>query len=253
MVPRRLALFSGIENPLAAFGTVTGMVFPVLMFPSAILFSLAELLIPELARCAAVNSRQRIQYLIHRNLRITLLYGLVCSGLLFLLSENLCQWLYPGMGVSQYLLIFSLLIPMLYCDLIVDAMTKGLGQQRYCVRYNIISNSLDVIGLYFLLPVLGISGYYLSFLATHLLNFLLSLRRLAKIGPYRPNLAFTFMAMLAAGLSLFGASVFTGPIRRTGAFLGLFLSISYFFGVLDRTDLLWLKGLLKPQKSLPLS
>jgi hypothetical protein len=61
------------------------------------------------------------------------------------------------------------------------------------------------------------------------------------------------MAMLAAGLSLFGASVFTGPIRRTGAFLGLFLSISYFFGVLDRTDLLWLKGLLKPQKSLPLS
>ena len=42
-----------MASPLAAFGTVTGMVFPVLMFPACILFGLAELLIPELARCAA--------------------------------------------------------------------------------------------------------------------------------------------------------------------------------------------------------
>ena len=62
MVPKRLALYPGTENPLAAFGTVCGMVFPVLMFPAAILFGLAELLIPELARCAAAGSRQRIQY-----------------------------------------------------------------------------------------------------------------------------------------------------------------------------------------------
>ena len=60
MVPRRLALFSGTDNPLALFGTVCGMVFPVLMFPACILFGLAELLIPELARCAASGSKKRI-------------------------------------------------------------------------------------------------------------------------------------------------------------------------------------------------
>ena len=39
MVPKRLALYAGIVSPLAAFGTVCGMVFPILTFPMAILLS----------------------------------------------------------------------------------------------------------------------------------------------------------------------------------------------------------------------
>ena len=74
MVPKRLALYPGAASPLAAFGTVCGMVFPVLMFPAAILFSLAELLIPEMARCYAAGSHLRIRYLARKSLRIALLY-----------------------------------------------------------------------------------------------------------------------------------------------------------------------------------
>ena len=83
MVPKRLTLNSLIDSPLAAFGVVSGMVFPVLMFPACILFGLAELLIPELARCAAAGSRQRISYLVRRSLRTAMLYGIVFSGLEF--------------------------------------------------------------------------------------------------------------------------------------------------------------------------
>ena len=39
MVPKRMALFPGISSPLASFGIITGMVFPVLMFPAAILLA----------------------------------------------------------------------------------------------------------------------------------------------------------------------------------------------------------------------
>ena len=90
MVPKRLALFAGTDNPLATFGTVTGMVFPVLMFPAAILFGLAELLIPELARCAAAGSQKRICYLTRRSLRVALIYGCLFCGLLLLLADPLC-------------------------------------------------------------------------------------------------------------------------------------------------------------------
>ena len=38
MVPKRLALNTAVTSPLAAFGLVSGMVFPVIMFPAAILF-----------------------------------------------------------------------------------------------------------------------------------------------------------------------------------------------------------------------
>ena len=75
MVPKRLALFTGALSPLAAFGVVCGMVFPVMMFPAAIIFGLAELLIPELARCHAAGSEIRIRYLAKRSLKTVWLYG----------------------------------------------------------------------------------------------------------------------------------------------------------------------------------
>ena len=70
MVPKRLALYPGTLSPLAAFGTVCGMVFPVLMFPIAILFGLTEILVPELAQCHASESHVRIRYLVRRSLHL---------------------------------------------------------------------------------------------------------------------------------------------------------------------------------------
>ncbi len=246
MVPRRLALFAGLSDPLAAFGRITGMVFPVMMFPSAILSSLAEVLIPELARCNAVGSRNRIRYLIRRNLRVTLLYGLLCGGILWLLAEPLTDALYPGESIAPLLRRFSILVPMLYCDLIVDAMTKGLGEQRACVRYNILSNSLDVTLLFLLLPRYGLDGYFFSFTVTHVLNFALSLRRLFKIGQVRAGWYFALLTPAAALFSAFGAAHFDGPLRRIAAFLGLFLGLCFYTGILGKGDVRWLKGLVRP-------
>ncbi len=251
MVPKRLALYPHLRDPLAAFGIVAGMVFPVMMFPAAILFSLVEILIPELARCSASDSRNRVQYLMHRNLRVTLIYGLICSGVLFLLAVPLCQWLFPKVDSARYLRMFSLLVPMLYCDIIIDGFTKGLGAQRYCVKYNIISNGLDVILLFFLLPRYGMIGYFISFLVTHALNFALSFRRMLLIGQIKVNLYYPCFALSSFLISIWGSSFFTGTIRRLSAFLGLFFCLCYLFGVITSADLQWLKKLLKPKESLP--
>lgn len=244
MVPKRLALYSGEENPLAAFGMVSGMVFPILMFPAAILYALADLLIPELARCAAVQSTRRIQYLVRRCLRVAMLYGCLCGGLLFLLSEKLCLSLYESAEAGQYLRRFALFAPMLYCDAITDAMTKGLGQQKACVRYNILTSSMDVALLYILLPTFGMDGYWFSFFITHLLNFILSLRRLLKIAG--DCIAFHVPAFTAAGTlaAVFGAGQLSSLPLRIFSFLGLFFSLLTLFGIVSREDLSWLKGLI---------
>lgn len=248
MVPRRLAMFEGIADPLASFGILTGMVFPVMMFPAAILFSLAELLIPELARCAAAGSGQRIRYLVRRNLRVALFYGLCCGSILFLVAEPLCQALYPGIEVAKFLKWFACLVPMLYCDALTDGMTKGLGQQTYCVRYNILTNALDVGLLFFLLPKAGLTGYFISFLLTHLINFLLSLRRLVLVSKIKVNFYIPALTASASLIALWGACSFTGWVRQVAAYLGLFFSISYFFGVLSPADIHWIKNLLFPEK-----
>lgn len=245
MVPKRLALNTAVENPLAAFGLVSGMVFPVLMFPSAILFGMTELLIPELARCNAAGSKKRIDYLVHRGLRVALVYGVVFCGLLYLTSEELCLRLYNSMDAAVYLRWYSLLVPMLYCDIITDAMTKGLGQQKICVRYNILTSFLDVLFLYFLLPKYGMAGYFLSFFITHLLNFILSLRRLLVITGQ--SIPFYIPAFSAAAtiFAICAASFLKDVTLRSGAYLLILGCLLFLLRILGWEDIDWVKGLIR--------
>ncbi len=243
MVPQRLAENPGIDQPLAAFGLISGMVFPVLMFPACILFGLAELLIPELARCAAAGSKGRISYLVRRSLKVAMLYGLAFGGLEFLLAEELCMGLYQNSEAGRSLRLYALLIPMLYCDAITDAMTKGLGQQKACVRYNILTSAMDVAFLYILLPKYGMNGYFLSFFVTHLVNFILSLRRLLKITGERIPFYVPAFSAGAALAALWGASRLSMALLRGGAYLLLLAGLLWLFQVLGKEDLQWLRGL----------
>ena len=243
MVPKRLALNTFVNNPLAAFGTVSGMVFPVLMFPACILFGLAELLIPELARCASAGSRQRISYLVQRSLKVTLLYGILFCGLLYLLADILCMTLYGSEEAGYYLRLYSLLIPMLYCDAITDAMIKGLGQQKKSVQYNIFTSVLDLAFLYLLLPHYGMMGYFFSFLVTHLINFLLSLCRLLKITGERIPLSLPFFALLSVIVSIEILQFLSAPAAQTLLYPVILGCLLYLLGVISREDFRWIKTL----------
>ena len=248
MVPKRLSLNSRIADPLAAFGMLSGMVFPVLMFPACILFGLAELLIPELARCAAAGSRGRIRYLVRRSLKIAMLYGTLLGGMMFLLADPLCLALYGNPEAGHLLKQYSLLVPMLYCDAITDAMTKGLGQQTACVRYNILTSAMDVVFLYLLLPGYGMAGYYASFLATHLLNFLLSLRRLLKISGVHLPFHIPVLTISAALASLWAAAKLTVPYLQCCAYAVLLGCSLYLFRILRKEDAAWVLGLVRPSR-----
>ncbi len=245
MVPKRLALYPALLSPLAAFGTIYGMVFPLLMFPVAILYGLTELLVPELARCKASGSTKRISYLVQKSLRVTLFYGLICSGLLYLCADDLCRILFQSELAARYLKAFAPLAVMLYCDTVTDAMIKGLGQQKASVRYNILTNSLDVFLLYLLLPVYGIGGYCVSFVITHMLNFCLSIRRLLKISGKISNIITPLLALPSGAFAVWIASLLSVTGAKAAAFLIILFCLLILLQVIRREDFIWLKGLIK--------
>jgi len=243
MVPKRLALYGGTVSPLASFGMVCGMVFPILTFPMAILFGLTELLIPELARCRAAGSIERINYLVQKSLRIALLYGCICGGILFLCADDLCVKLYNNEEAGIYLRWFSLLAIMLYCDGVTDAMIKGLGEQKASVRYNILTNSMDVAFLYILLPKYGILGYFISFLVTHIINFYLSLRRLLRITSQKIPYHVPLLTLSAVALALCLCCFVTGAVIRSVFYVVILLCLLFLLGIIRKDDLRWIKGL----------
>jgi len=245
LVPKRLALYPGVLSPLAAFGIVCGMVFPVLMFPTAILFGLTELLIPELARCRVAGSTKRISHLVKKSLRVALLYGTLCGGILFLCADDLCVSLYANEEAGTYLRMFSPLAVMLYSDLITDAMIKGLGQQKASVRYNILTNAMDVALLYVLLPRYGILGYFLSFVITHVINFILSIRRLLFITKESISLRVPLLTLCAAALAVWASNHLSAAVSRSCSYVIILTCLLLLFGVLSKEDARWVKGLLR--------
>ena len=138
---------------------------------------------------------------------------------------------------------YALLVPMLYCDLVADAMTKGLGQQKICVRYNIYTSILDVLFLYILLPRYGMRGYFASFLVTHLINFILSLQRLLKITIRHIPAHKPIGATTAILFSVWAASFVSNIPLRCCTYMLLLGALLILLGILQKSDIRWIKGL----------
>ena len=188
LIPYGLARCGGSRlKAMADYGTIQGMVFPILLFPSTVLYAVADLLVPELARCRAQRNSIRIRHLAQTCLHMGILFSAMVAGILYVNAEPLGYLLYKSTDAGRYLQWFAPLIPMLYLDCIVDGMHKGLGQQVYCVRVNTLTNLLDVIFLFLTLPRYGIAGYYFTYFFTHLVNFSLSLLRLLKLTDAAPS------------------------------------------------------------------
>lgn len=182
LIPWGLGRFGGSHTQaMADYGVIHGMVFPVLMFPCTVLYAVADVLVPELARCRAEENQRRIRHVAGRCLRQGFLYAAAVAAVLWLLAMPLGQLLYRSDDAGRYLRLFAPAVVMLYLDCLVDGMHKGLGQQVYTVRVNTLTSILDVALLYLLLPRWGIAGYYVSFWVSHGVNFYLSIRRLGEL------------------------------------------------------------------------
>ena len=215
-----------------------------MMFPACILFGLSELLIPELARCSCSGGETRIHYLLHKSLRVAMLYGAAFAGILYLSADSLCLALYKSEEAGALLRQYAPLVPMLYCDAITDAITKGLGQQTQAVRFNIFTNTLDVVLLFFLLPKLGMNGYFLSFFLTHAVNFFLSIRHLLRFTKQKIAL---FLPLTTAACAI-GSIWISGHIQGvlgSFAYLLLFGSSLYLAGVIRGEDFRWVRRLVR--------
>lgn len=247
LIPYGLAKCANRETGMAAYGTVVGMAFPVVLFPAALLWSVADLLVPALSRCTATGNRARILRLTDRCIRLGSVFAAAAAGALWLSADWLGDLLYHSSAAGCYIKIFAPMVLFLYLDAVVDGMHKGLGQQVACVRYNTLTNVLDVIGLYTLLPRFGVAGYVLTYAVSHLVNFFLSIRRLLLVTGYMPSVR-RLAALLALLLVCGCACAFLPAFLRGTVFLLLFLPLCCCTGLIRRQDRRWLTAAIRPPR-----
>ena len=241
LIPFGLARYGGgTEQAMADYGTIHAMVFPVLMFPAAVLYSVSDLLVPELSRSRATGRRLRIIDLADKCLRMTALFAAAVAGFFFLNADFLGQKIYGSADAGHYLRCFSPAVLMLYLDAITDGMLKGLAEQVSCVRYNTVTSLLDVVLLFLLLPRLGIVGYLFSFAATHAINLFLSLRRLLLTSTHQPRLTEFLCPLMCMVFSAAPAMLLSHPVARSAVFFLLLLGLYLLTDAFSSRDRRWL-------------
>lgn len=178
---------SGVSFDVAIsqYGMVCGMVMPILFFPSAILGAFSTLLIPEIAEQHIQKNDNRIDTIISRIFKITLVFSVCVSGILFVYAEPISMEIYKNTQVAQFIKVFAPLILIMYLDDIVDAILKGLNEQVYVVGVNIFDTILSIVLFSTLLPRYGIGGYVIVFFISEICNAFLSIKRLMQVTKFK--------------------------------------------------------------------
>ena len=197
---------------LAAYGTVQSMVFPIVLFPAAILSSFAGLLIPEIAEANAANNKDKISRITIKVFRTALIFAIGTAGIIGCFANSFGSAIYPGSDAGKYIRVIAPLIPVMYIDTSTDAILKGLGQQVYTMWVNIIDSSLSVILVFFLIPKYGIWGYIITVYFTEIVNAALSILRLLNIVGFCPKV---FSWVIKPLFSIVAATIVTKFIFDT--------------------------------------
>ena len=180
LIPRGLEKSGSSKDlSLAAYGTVSGMVFPLVLFPSAVSAAFAGLLIPEVAESSEIGDTRRIHGIINTVMETVLTFSIGCAGIIMSFSLELGRTVYPNAdGAGKFILMIAPLIPVMYLDTAIDAMLKGMGEHVYSMCVNIADAFISVILVALLLPRMGIYGYIVTVYFTEVLNATLSITRL---------------------------------------------------------------------------
>ena len=188
------------ENAIAEYGVLHGMAFPVVLYPQVLLQSISGLLVPEVAEEAARGNEKRIENIAHKILHITLLFSVGTAGLMICFSEMLGSSLYQNKEAGIFIKAVAPLIPIMYLDSAVDGLLKGLGEQLYSMRVNILDSTLSVIMVWLLLPHLGVWGYVLTVYVCEVVNGVLSLCRLLSVTKPRISIIRSLFAPLICAI-----------------------------------------------------
>lgn len=263
LIPRGFKKYgSSGSGALAQYGMTEAMVMPVLTFPTAFLTSFSSLLVPEIAEARALNDQARIDRLVSKVLRYTLLFAAAITGIFLYFSQELGFAIYHREDVGSMLGLLAPLVPMLYLDNVADAMLKGLDEQVSVLRYSITDSALSILLLYLLLPVYGVKGYVIVMYASTFVNSALSVARLARVTSIsiQPVL-WIVKPVCCIVLAAMGISAVSGflPLLPPGldaavkilAALLLYALLLFLSGSFTREDLRWFRRVLRPDKPAP--
>ena len=191
LIPQRLvASGTDVSHAMSAFGVLCGMTVPMLLMPTAFIGAMGLVLVPRLARSAALGRLDRIRDRIHKAMLATSVLIMPAMAFLVVLGPTIGRFLFREESAGDFILPLSLGVLLSCYQSILSGVLNGVGKQRSAAWNAILCGGVQLGCTFFLigLPRVGLKGYVAGFVASSALGLLLNWHQVGRYAHMRPRL-----------------------------------------------------------------
>lgn len=169
-IPNRLMKFGlSSSEVLRLYGVLTGMVLPLILFPSAITNSIAVLLLPYVSEADATGNNRKISVAVSRCIFFCLFLGFLCTAGFFVFGNFLGVCLFDSEIAGSFISSMGFICPFLYLRSVLSSILHGLGKTTSSFFFQIAGISCKLLFVFWAIPVVGMKGYLWGLLVSELL------------------------------------------------------------------------------------
>lgn len=167
LIPRQLISYGMSETQaLEAFGRISGMVMPLVMFPSAFLMAMASSVMPVVSEKWACGNKNAVKRISEKTVSTAVIIGVFAAYLFFTFPGELGYIIYSDRTLGFYIKLTALMCPLIYIQSAFAAVLNGLSEQRFIFRNGLISSGIMIGFIYFFMPYFEINAFFAGWLVS---------------------------------------------------------------------------------------
>ncbi|WP_064774444.1 putative polysaccharide biosynthesis protein [Neomoorella mulderi] len=210
LIPRQLQRWGvSVAEATTIYGQYAGIALTLVYLPMVITVAVAMAMVPAIAEAQAMKDYDLLSKRCRQALKLTVLSGLPFVVIFYLLATPLCDLIFstPAAGVALQMLSWGSLF--IYLEQTTVGILNGLGAMPTVLRTTVTGGLVDILGIYFFTPLLGITGAALGVNLGSATTAILNLLALSRYTPLRLDLrTFVYWPAVAAGGLALAASFF---------------------------------------------
>jgi len=181
LIPQKLQAFGLTQkDSMALYGELSGMIMPLIMFPSSILMALSTTLLPAISKASAKNDTNRIIVTLKKSMTFTSIIGIGTCGLFITYPNEICDLIYNRFELGKLLFLIGISCPFTYMQVTFSGILNGLGEQIFIFKTSLLSSIINISFIYFLIPKYGIYAFIFGYMTSLLLTTLICIIKIVK-------------------------------------------------------------------------
>lgn len=229
LVPAALLNYnSSAEKAMSEYGIFEAMIMPTIFYPAVVLGSLANILMPEIARAASSDNKSRVKCLVHSALSKSFMYSFFIAGIFLARGKCIGNIICPSDPLTGETLVKMFpVIPFIYLEIVLESILKGLGKQNFSTINSLCEYAVRIICVIVFVRKYGFIGVMISYYASNIYSNIIRIIVVCKETHTPFSIcSYIFKPFIFASLTCLGASGISKLINPINQIIsaGVFIS-----------------------------